>query len=76
MSKHIAWGEKFGEGEIVCACDGCGDVETIDFYDNDVDFKEAQSYIKSLGWRSMQVNGEWQDFCCEDCRNKFIRDNT
>lgn len=73
MSKQIEWSEYYGVGEIVCTCDECSAYEKFDFDDNSPDFKEAQSKIKRLGWTSLQVQGKWKDFCCEECRNDYIR---
>lgn len=72
MSKEIEWGDSFGEGEIGCFCDECGDVESIPF-ENGPDFRDAQQALKAMGWRSAQIHGEWYDFCCEECRNDYIK---
>ncbi len=75
MSKEIEWGEMHGCGDILCTCDGCGDEEAIPFEDGP-DFRSAQNELKAMGWRSTQIQGDWHDFCCEDCRNDYIRNNT
>lgn len=73
MSKEVEWGVIHGEGEIICTCDACGDEYAFPFEDGQVDYREAQRAIEEEGWTSCQVNGEWHDFCCEKCRNDYIK---
>lgn len=75
MSKEVAWGTTHGEGDIVCTCDNCGSEVELPFEDGNVDYRAAQQYIKDDGWESCQVHGEWYDFCCEKCRNEYIKNN-
>lgn len=75
MSKEVEWGVIHGEGTIVCTCDNCGCEEEIEFDGGRPDYREAQDEIEDLGWMSTKVNGEWYDFCCESCRNQFIKNN-
>lgn len=73
MSKEIEWSELYGVGTIVCTCDNCSAEENFDFEDNNPNFKAVQSLLRSIGWVSCKVNGEWRDFCCERCRNGYIK---
>ena len=70
MSKSISWGITHGSGTIVCECEQCGNEVTHDFEDGP-DFTECQETIKSFGWISRKINGEWYDFCCYACYKKF-----
>ena len=54
----------YWEGEAVYSCDCCG---------KDVSFPFDSEDIDSI---TTKVDGEWHDFCCEACRNKYIRDTT
>ena len=47
-----------------------------DFDNIGKDFKSFQKKLFGMGWKSAQVFGEWHDFCCEDCRNEYIKNNT
>lgn len=63
MSKEIEWGLIHGDGEIVATCDYCGADETAqDFNEGFYDFREAQNNLRSRGWCSMKIGGEWYDF--------------
>lgn len=73
MGKEVEWGVIHGEGEIVCTCDACGDEYVLPFEYGQIDYREAQRAIEEEGWTSCQVNGEWHDFCCEKCRNDYIK---
>lgn len=73
MSKEIEWSELYGVGTIVCTCDNCSAEENFDFEDNNPNFKAAQNLLRSIGCVSCKVNGEWRDFCCERCRNSYIK---
>lgn len=75
MSKEVEWGVIHGEGTINCLCDNCGAEEAVDFDDGYPDFRMAQAQIEELGWLSTKVHGEWKDFCCERCRNQYIKEN-
>lgn len=72
MSKEVDWSVIHGEGTIECDCDMCGSNYQYEFYDGYPDFKECQEELKKLGWVSRKINGEWCDFCCNDCLNKFM----
>lgn len=76
MSKDVEWGVIHGEGTIVCTCDNCGYDEGYEFDCGYPDYREAQEYLIDCGWVSARILGEWHDFCCEECRNQFIKDNT
>ena len=75
MSKEVEWGEIHGDGEIVCTCDECGEDARIEFYDCNVDYREAQREIEKQGWMSSRINGDWYDFCSMECRNAYIKKN-
>lgn len=71
MSKYTDWGMIHGEGEIVCECDCCGSEERIEFDEGYPDYKEAQKELRSMGWVSRNIDGEWFDFCCQECANEY-----
>lgn len=73
MSKEVDWGLIHGEGDIVSTCEMCGLEHRYPFEDQDVDYREAQRAIESEGWTSCMVKEEWHDFCCEKCRNDYIK---
>ena len=75
MSKEVEWSEYHGCGDIICTCDECGESYLFEFCDGYPDFREAQREIEQIGWQSARINGEWEDFCCSTCRNKYIREN-
>lgn len=72
MSKNIDWGIIHGEGTIECECDQCGTGYSYDFEDSYPDFKSCQEELRESGWISRKINGEWYDFCCEECYHKYI----
>ena len=73
MSKEVYWGLIHGEGDIHCECDQCGEEHDYSFEDGDVDFRDCQEELKMMGWISRKIDGEWCDFCCKECLDKFIR---
>lgn len=72
--KYVDWSPIYGEGDIVCACDQCGEEERFGFDDNNVDYAAAQKELHSIGWVSFKSRGKWYDFCCEECRDRFIKE--
>lgn len=72
----MEWGIAHGEGDIVCTCDSCGEEYRYPFEDQFVDYRGAQRAIRDEGWTSCIINDEWHDFCCEACRNDYIKKNT
>ncbi len=73
--KEIQWSELYRVSEIVCSCDNCTNEERFDFDDNNPDYKGVQKKLYSIGWKSCKINGKWHDFCCEKCRNDYIKKN-
>jgi hypothetical protein len=73
MSKEVEWGLIHGEGEIISTCDECGKTVSTEFDEGHPDYRQAQADIEANGWRSTKVNGEWRDFCTEECRNGYIK---
>lgn len=73
--KEVSWSEIYGEGTIVSNCDQCSSCEEYEFEDGYPDYKSAQAELRDIGWTSTKVNGEWCDFCSEECRNQYIKDN-
>ena len=74
--KEVEWGLIHGEGAIVCYCDQCSSTEEFEFDDSQPDYRAAQQQLFDMGWKSMKISGEWHDFCCEECRNKYVKENT
>lgn len=72
--KEIEWSKIYGEGKVVCSCDRCTQEVEFEFENNTPDYKSVQNEIRKLGWLSCKVQGKWRDFCCEKCRNEFIKD--
>ena len=65
----------YWEGEAVYSCDCCGKDVSFPFDSEDIDSKAHRKELRErLGWITTKVDGEWHDFCCEACRNKYIRD--
>ena len=59
------------------SCDCCGKDVSFPFDSEDIDSKAHRKELRErLGWITTKVDGEWHDFCCEACRNKYIRDTT
>ena len=73
--KKIEWSEFYGVGEVVCTCDMCSEYERFEFEDNNPDYKGVQKKLNKLGWMSIQIGGKWHDFCCEKCRNTYIKEH-
>lgn len=73
--KFVDWSDDaYGEGEIVATCDSCNKEDRSEtFYDNEPDYKAYQNTLVKKGWLSTRVNHKWRDFCCEKCRNDFIK---
>jgi len=76
MSKQVEWSAFYGEGDIVCECEQCSVEERFHFDDNHPDYKGAQEKLNKMGWVSVKIKGKWHDFCGEDCRNTYIKNNT
>lgn len=74
--KEIEWSPIYGEGTIVCTCDQCPNTGEHEFEDNHPDYGKFQNELFDNGWKAVQIEGEWHDFCCEECRNRYIKNNT
>lgn len=74
--KEVEWGVIHGEGTVVCCCDQCSASEEFEFDDGHPDYREAQRQLFGMGWIAEKIKGQWHDFCCEDCRNRYIKENT
>lgn len=76
MSRELDF-DGFWQGHVIYSCDGpqCRSEELFRFDDEDEVY--SQEYIQELrqrkGWITTKVNGQWRDFCCETCRNNYIK---
>ena len=71
MSKYCEWNEEFGTGGVLkCKCDYCGKQHNFKFKKHP-DYKEAQTKLKNKGWFARKLDGEWYDFCSDECFEKF-----
>lgn len=61
------------EGEAVYSCDNCHQSEGFPFDSEEIDSKGHRSELHKKGWICTKVKGEWKDFCCEQCRNEYIK---
>lgn len=39
------------------------------------DFYESLAYKKDDGWINRTIDGEWYNFCCEECYEEFKENN-
>lgn len=78
MSKELSF-DGWWEGHAEYTCDNCGKTECFPFTDEE-EAKDSRSHRKALrddyGWITTKVEGQWHDFCCEACKNAWIRKNT
>lgn len=77
MSRELQF-DGYWEGEAIYSCDNhCGAEERFRFDSEDIDSKQHRAELREKkGWITTKVNGYWKDFCCENCRNDFIRRQT
>lgn len=78
MSRELDF-DGWWEGNVEYSCDCCG--KTVKFrFDDEESARNASGQREALhrkrGWITTTVNGNWFDFCCETCRNKYIREQT
>ena len=73
--KEVIWGFIHGEGTIECSCDACCNTYDYEFDNGYPDFKDCQEEIKEYGWFSKYINGDWYDFCSEECYRKWLSKN-
>lgn len=64
------------QGDAVYYCDNCRRSEEFPFDSEDIDSKAHRAELRKKGWICTKVKDEWKDFCCEKCRNQFIKKNT
>lgn len=79
MARELEF-DGFWEGNVRYTCDCAGCKRRIlfrfDSQEEANDFKLQRASLKELGWQSTKVNGSYRDFCSEECRNRYIRNNT
>ena len=76
MARELEF-DGYWEGEAVYSCDCCGTSERFRFDSDNVDSKSHRAELhKNKGWITTKVNDQWKDFCGENCRNKYIRQQT
>ena len=73
--KDVEWSMYHGEGTIECYCDNCNKNYSYEFFDGNIDFRDCQEMLKEDGWISRKIDGEWYDFCCEECYYSYIKKN-
>lgn len=67
----------YWQGDVVYTCDNCHiSQESFEFDDEDIDYKSFNAELRKKGWLTTKVNGQFADFCCERCRNEYIRKMT
>ena len=66
MSRYIEYST--AESTIYCDCPNCVNQTFINssFFDI-IDYE-----LQKEGWIKQYIDGEWLDFCCEDCLNDFM----
>ena len=73
--KDVEWSDIHGEGDVICMCDQCNREHLVEC-DGAPDFRLAQREIQEMGWMSLKIHGVWHDFCCEKCRNDYIKEHS
>ena len=77
MSVEFEW-DGWWEGAACYSCDCCGKTEKTRFESEEEsrEYAKRREQLKKQGWIFTKVNGKYRDFCGEQCRNKYIRNNT
>ena len=78
MSRELSF-TGWWEGDVEYSCDNCGKTVKIPFDDeaSAKAYKEQRATLKNdHGWTFTKVNDVFVEFCCEACRNAYIRRNT
>jgi len=76
MSRELQF-DGYWEGEAVYTCDNCHKSHKKFRFDSDeIDSKKHRAEMRKCGWFIDKVNDQWKDFCCERCKNQYIRNNT
>ena len=67
----------YWEGDAVYCCDECGkESQRFRFDSDDVGSNEHRAELRKRGWIITKVNDKFKDFCCENCRNSYIKKHT
>lgn len=75
MARELKF-DGYWEGDAVYSCDQCGkESKGFRFDSEDVGSKRHRAELRKRGWITTKVKEEWHDFCCEECRNKYIKAN-
>lgn len=64
------------EGDAEYTCDNCFRIVKFPFDGQDIDYSEHRRELRKRGWISTRVNNSQLDFCCEKCRNSYIKKHT
>lgn len=77
MSRELQF-DGYWEGEAVYTCDNCHKARMKFRFDSEeIDSRGHRAEMRRNGWKApTEVEGRLFDFCCERCRNEYIRKNT
>ena len=64
-----------GDAVYECDCPGCHETKCFAFEsEDDINSSLHRKILRAEnGWITTKVNGEYKDFCSEECRNKYIK---
>lgn len=58
---------------VMITCDECNDYIDYDFsYEERLDYDDLNDFAKREGYLSRKIDGEWCDFCCQECYQKYL----
>ena len=52
-----------------CECDECGYDEIID----STDYSDINKKLRNDGWIIKNINGDWKEFCSQDCYETYCK---
>lgn len=58
-----------GVTSVEVECDNCGESCS----EEGESLQECMNLLKDDGWCFKFIEGHWYDFCCEACRNEYLR---
>jgi hypothetical protein len=67
MAKNVNYG--FENCDVDCDNKKCKSYELID----SCDYSDVNKEIKDMGWIIKKIDGNWYDFCCEECYKNFSK---
>lgn len=73
MSKYTDWALSTAKAKSYASATTATTRNALSLMKDTPIIRKPKKELRSMGWVSRKIDGEWYDFCCQECVNEYYQ---